>query len=41
MLNMAIITYREAIVRALDEEMSRDEKVIFFGEDVGRAGGVF
>ncbi len=38
---MATITYREAVVRALDEEMARDENVIFFGEDVGRAGGVF
>jgi acetoin:2,6-dichlorophenolindophenol oxidoreductase subunit beta len=38
---MATITYREAVVRALDEEMARDENVIFFGEDVGKAGGVF
>jgi acetoin:2,6-dichlorophenolindophenol oxidoreductase subunit beta len=38
---MAQITYREAVVRALDEEMARDENVIFFGEDVGKAGGVF
>src|SRR5258707_8981846 len=38
---MATITYREAVVRALDEELARDENVIFFGEDVGRAGGVF
>ena len=34
------ITYREAVVRALDEEMARDENVIFFGEDVAKAGGV-
>src|SRR5215813_198343 len=38
---MATITYREAVVRALDEEMARDPNVIFFGEDVGKAGGVF
>ncbi|MHB8627735.1 MAG: alpha-ketoacid dehydrogenase subunit beta [Aggregatilineales bacterium] len=38
---MANITYREAVVRALDEEMARDENVIFFGEDIGKAGGVF
>jgi pyruvate dehydrogenase E1 component beta subunit len=38
---MAIITYREAVQRALDEEMARDPNVIFFGEDVGKAGGVF
>ena len=38
---MAVITYRDAVVRALDEELARDENVIFFGEDVARAGGVF
>ncbi|MFN8377400.1 MAG: alpha-ketoacid dehydrogenase subunit beta [Anaerolineae bacterium] len=38
---MALITYREAVVRALDEELARDPRVIFFGEDVGKAGGVF
>ena len=38
---MATITYREAVKRALDEEMARDEDVILFGEDVGAAGGVF
>ncbi len=38
---MTVITYREAICRALDEELARDPNVIFFGEDVGKAGGVF
>jgi|FLYN01.1.fsa_nt_gi pyruvate dehydrogenase E1 component beta subunit len=38
---MAVLTFREAIVRALDEEMARDDNVILFGEDVGKAGGVF
>jgi acetoin:2,6-dichlorophenolindophenol oxidoreductase subunit beta len=38
---MPLISYREAILRALDEELARDERVIFFGEDVARAGGVF
>src|SRR5689334_14125792 len=38
---MATITYREAVRRALDEELARDENVIFFGEDIGAAGGVF
>jgi pyruvate/2-oxoglutarate/acetoin dehydrogenase E1 component len=32
---------REAIREALDEELARDERVIFFGEDVAVAGGVF
>jgi len=32
---------REAIREALDEELARDERVIFFGEDVAIAGGVF
>ncbi len=38
---MAVLTYREAVVRAMDEEMAHDENVIFFGEDVAKAGGVF
>jgi pyruvate/2-oxoglutarate/acetoin dehydrogenase E1 component len=35
------IEFREAIRDALDEELARDESVIFFGEDVAAAGGVF
>jgi pyruvate/2-oxoglutarate/acetoin dehydrogenase E1 component len=35
------VTFRRAIWQALDEELSRDERVIFFGEDVASAGGVF
>jgi pyruvate/2-oxoglutarate/acetoin dehydrogenase E1 component len=35
------MTYRDAVCRALDEELARDEDVIFFGEDVGKSGGVF
>lgn len=38
---MTVITYRDAVKRALDEEMARDENVIFFGEDIGKAGGAF
>ena len=35
------IELREAIRQALDEELEHDERVIFFGEDVAIAGGVF
>jgi pyruvate dehydrogenase E1 component beta subunit len=38
---MPSMTYREAVARAIDEEMARDENVILFGEDVAKAGGVF
>lgn len=35
------LVFRDAIRDALDEELERDEKVIFFGEDVAKPGGVF
>jgi pyruvate/2-oxoglutarate/acetoin dehydrogenase E1 component len=35
------IDFRTAICQALDEELERDDSVIFFGEDVAVAGGVF
>ncbi len=35
------VEFREAVRQALDEELERDERVIFFGEDVAVAGGVF
>ena len=38
---MTELTYREAVNRALAEELARDELVVLFGEDVGAAGGVF
>ena len=38
---MAELTYREAVARAIAQEMERDERVVFLGEDVARAGGVF
>jgi 2-oxoisovalerate dehydrogenase E1 component beta subunit len=34
-------TYLEAISQALDEEMSRDERVFLMGEDIGIYGGAF
>jgi len=38
---MSEMTYREAVTRALDEEMAADDAVILIGEDVAEAGGVF
>ena len=38
---MAELSYREAIGRGIAQEMRRDDRVIFFGEDVAEAGGVF
>jgi len=38
---MSEIEFRTAIRDALDAELTRDERVIFFGEDVAAAGGVF
>jgi acetoin:2,6-dichlorophenolindophenol oxidoreductase subunit beta len=38
---MAPIAFRTAVRDALDEELAGDERVIFFGEDVAVAGGVF
>jgi pyruvate dehydrogenase E1 component beta subunit len=38
---MIELTYAQAIAKALDEEMERDEDVILMGEDVGFIGGNF
>ena len=38
---MAQLTYREAVARGIAQEMARDENVVFLGEDVAKAGGVF
>jgi pyruvate/2-oxoglutarate/acetoin dehydrogenase E1 component len=38
---MATIEFRRAIWDALDEELARDDRVFFYGEDVAAAGGVF
>lgn len=38
---MTTIDFRSALREALDEELAADDRVIFFGEDVAVAGGVF
>jgi pyruvate/2-oxoglutarate/acetoin dehydrogenase E1 component len=38
---VAELTYREAVSRAIAQEMERDPTVYFIGEDVAEAGGVF
>jgi len=38
---MTVITYREAVARGIAQEMRRDDRVVFLGEDVATAGGVF
>ena len=35
---MAVITYREAVARGIAQEMRRDDRVVFLGEDVAAAG---
>ncbi|GAB4520614.1 MAG: alpha-ketoacid dehydrogenase subunit beta [Anaerolineae bacterium] len=38
---MPTMTYREAVQKALADELRSDARVVFFGEDVARAGGAF
>ncbi len=38
---MATLSYREAVAAGIAQEMRRDDSVIFIGEDVAAAGGVF
>jgi len=38
---MAELTYRDAVAAGIAQEMARDERVVFLGEDVAYAGGVF
>jgi pyruvate/2-oxoglutarate/acetoin dehydrogenase E1 component len=35
------LTYREAVIRAMADELESDPDVVLFGEDVAAAGGVF
>jgi acetoin:2,6-dichlorophenolindophenol oxidoreductase subunit beta len=38
---MSELSYRQAVARALEEEMLRDDRIVLLGEDIGAAGGVF
>ena len=38
---MADLTYREALRRALDEELMRDDRVFLMGEEIGRFEGSY
>ena len=35
------MTYRQAVAAGIGQEMTRDDRVVLLGEDVGAAGGVF
>lgn len=38
---MAQLSYRESVAAGIAQEMRRDDRVVFIGEDVAAAGGVF
>jgi acetoin:2,6-dichlorophenolindophenol oxidoreductase subunit beta len=38
---VAEMTYRDAVAHGIAQEMARDPAVVFLGEDIGAAGGVF
>jgi pyruvate/2-oxoglutarate/acetoin dehydrogenase E1 component len=38
---LAELTYRDAVARGIAQEMERDPDVVFLGEDIAKAGGVF
>jgi pyruvate dehydrogenase E1 component beta subunit len=38
---MAELSYRDAVARGIAQEMTRDHRVVFLGEDIAAAGGVF
>jgi pyruvate dehydrogenase E1 component beta subunit len=38
---MAELTYRDAVAAGIAQEMERDDSVVFLGEDIAAAGGVF
>ncbi len=38
---MAQLSYREAVSAAIAQEMRLDNSIVFIGEDIAKAGGVF
>jgi acetoin:2,6-dichlorophenolindophenol oxidoreductase subunit beta len=38
---VAELSYRDAVIRGISQEMERDKNVVFLGEDIAKAGGVF
>ena len=38
---MAKLSYRDAVAAAIAQEMRLDDRVVFLGEDIAKAGGVF
>src|ERR1700678_1000467 len=40
-MGLAELSYRDAVIRGIAQEMDRDNRVVFLGEDIGKAGGVF
>ena len=40
-MTMKNITFSQATLEAMDEEMTRDERVFVMGEDIARQGGIF
>lgn len=38
---MAQLSYREAVAAGMAQEMRLDDNIVFLGEDIGEAGGVF
>ena len=38
---MAQLSFRDAVASGIAQEMRRDDSVVFIGEDIGAAGGVF
>ena len=35
------LSFREAVIEAIDEQMCKDPSVFMIGENIGKAGGVY